>query len=282
MKTLSLIPTEQIRHRDDARSRSDESLSALADSIGQIGLLQPIRVRPIADGYEVIAGSHRLQACELLGHTEIACIISDDDELRAELSMIDENLVRAELSPTERARQTSRRKELYEELHPEVKHGSPGVSRQVGDTRDRADFDRFSADTAAASGRSERSIQRDAERGEKLSPETLDLVQGTPLDRGNYLDRLKGVPRAEQSDRVRADLASGRPAGRIAGQYVSTTCTTSADHALFRRFLATADWLVAIDIPALIASSGRKRAELGHRAASAADRLNSVVERIAP
>ena len=73
MSGLSYVPIEQIRHRPDARHRGEEALSALTDSIARIGLLQPIRVRPVGDGYEVVAGSHRLQACDLLGHREIAC-----------------------------------------------------------------------------------------------------------------------------------------------------------------------------------------------------------------
>ena len=67
----------------------------------------------------MVAGSHRLQACDLLGHSEIACIVVDDDDLHAELAMIDENLVRSELSPTERARQTARRKESMWSFIPE-------------------------------------------------------------------------------------------------------------------------------------------------------------------
>jgi hypothetical protein len=62
-----------------------------------------------------------------------------------------------------------RRKDAYEALHPETKHGSPSVSRQVGDTRERSGIDRFTSDTAAKTGQSERAIQRDAERGEKIS-----------------------------------------------------------------------------------------------------------------
>jgi hypothetical protein len=56
----------------------------------------------------------------------------------------------------ERAYQTARRKAIYVELHPETKQGNPGVSRQVGDTRERAESDRFTANTAKATGKSER------------------------------------------------------------------------------------------------------------------------------
>ena len=68
-----------------------------------------------------------------------------------------------------RALFTQRRKEAYEALHPETKHGSPGVSRQVGDTQERSSESRFTADTAARTGQSERSVQRDATRGGNAS-----------------------------------------------------------------------------------------------------------------
>src|SRR6187399_1144991 len=99
MTVLSTLPIESIRHRPDARHRSYDALSALADSISDVGLLNPIRVRQMGDGeYEVVAGSHRLQAVELLGWREIDAIVCEDDDLHAELAMIDENLIRAELS----------------------------------------------------------------------------------------------------------------------------------------------------------------------------------------
>lgn len=78
---------------------------------------------------------------------------------------------RAELTPTERASHIARRKEIYEQQHPETAHGSPTVSRQVGDTRDRSETLSFVADTASKTGQAERSIQRDAERGEKVCDE---------------------------------------------------------------------------------------------------------------
>lgn len=101
-------------------------------------------------------------------------------------------MMRAELSDVARARFTARRKELYEIKHPQTRHGTPGVSRQIGDTRERSQIDRFGADTAAKTGKSERSVQRDARRGEQVAADVLDALEGTPLDKGVVLDRLMG------------------------------------------------------------------------------------------
>lgn len=58
-------------------------------------------------------------------------------KIEALLAEIDENLIRSELSPAERALHTSRRKELYDAVHPETKNGGDRVSkradRQIGD-----------------------------------------------------------------------------------------------------------------------------------------------------
>ena len=66
MAEITKVRIEAIRHRADARPRHDEALAALEESIAAVGLLSPITVRPIGDGYEVVAGSHRLQVAELL------------------------------------------------------------------------------------------------------------------------------------------------------------------------------------------------------------------------
>ena len=58
-----------------------------------------------------------------------------------------------------------------------------------------------------ATGRAERSIQRDAERGEKVSEEALNLVRGTALDTGSYLDKLKRVDQADQVETVQRALS---------------------------------------------------------------------------
>ena len=111
----------------------------LAESIRERGLTHPIVVRPRAAGeYWLVCGLHRLKAAEKNGDAAILCKVLPDDisDDEAELIEIDENLVRADLSPAERARHVGRRKELYEKQHPETKQGeAPGAGRGGGKKR---------------------------------------------------------------------------------------------------------------------------------------------------
>lgn len=205
------IPTGIIFIRADARKVNDAAVRSLAASMAEVGLINPLRVRAarrhvdgvMGDAYEVTAGVHRLFAARKLGLETVPCLVVEDDDLRAELAMIDENLCRAELSPAERAASTARRKAIYEELHPETTHGGDRASRQLGDLKS----ERFTTDTAAATGQSERTVQRDAERGERICADALSLVRGTALDTGVYLDKLRRTPFENQADAVKQALA---------------------------------------------------------------------------
>jgi ParB-like chromosome segregation protein Spo0J len=200
------IETKLIIIRQDARKVDDATVKALAASIAEIGIINPLRVRPSrgfvdgvqSDVYEVIAGVHRLKAARKAGLEAVPCVIVDDDDLHAELAMIDENLCRAELSPSDRASQTARRKAIYLELHPETGHGKATADKD-------ANFAPFHVATATAIGKSERTVQLDAERGEKISDRALALVRGSRLDTGEYLDKLKKLPHDEQVAKVQRD-----------------------------------------------------------------------------
>lgn len=100
------------------------------------------------------------------------------------------------------AAQTARRKVIYEELHPETKHGSNQHTR--GDCN--LQTPSFAEATAAAIGRDASTVSRDAARGESISEQALKLVSRTDLDTGVYLDKLKKVEPEKQVDRIRADL----------------------------------------------------------------------------
>lgn len=81
---------------------SDELLS-LAESIKENGLLQPVSLRKIKGGFELIAGERRLRACKLLGREKIEAIVYDISEEDSAVWALIENLQRSDLSPFDEA-----------------------------------------------------------------------------------------------------------------------------------------------------------------------------------
>lgn len=217
MTTLATIPIDMIEFGSRLRDISEAQVEALGNSIADVGILNPVTVYArqivqngiLVDGYGLVAGAHRVEACKRLGLVDVPAHVVQLGELERQIAECDENLCSTVLSKTERALFTKRRKDAYEALHPEAKHGAIGNGRekscQVGDSTS----DRFTADTAAKTGQSERAVQRDAERGSKISMPALALVKGSKLDNGTYLDSLKGTPKSDQVNKVKADLSSG-------------------------------------------------------------------------
>lgn len=184
------------------RKADPKQVAALAESIKEVGLLNPITVTPAKvyfngqqiDGFQLVAGLHRLEACKSLGWAELPATVLDLDEQRRIIAECDENLCGSVLSPGERATFTAKRKEAYEALHPEVKNGRNQHSDRVGEVRQPS----FSKDQAEKTGRSERSVREDAERGTKVCQEALDIIKGTKADTGAFLDQIKDLDPGSQ------------------------------------------------------------------------------------
>ena len=83
----------------------DETLSELAESIKEFGIVTPIITRPKedGDGYEVIAGQRRVRASELAGINTIPAFVLSLDRDRAIITLVDSNLQRENILPSERA-----------------------------------------------------------------------------------------------------------------------------------------------------------------------------------
>lgn len=99
-----------------------------------------------------------------------------------------------------------RRKQAYEALHPETKHGGDRKSNQVAKSATRS----FADDQATKTGQSTRTVRQDAERGEKIGEDILGMIAGTHLDSGAYMDGIKGLTGIEQRAKVAADLDKHR------------------------------------------------------------------------
>jgi len=85
--------------------RMDESMQAMADSVKAVGIQTPAVVRPKEDGrYELVSGHRRKMACELAGLEVIPCIVREMSRDEAIISMVDSNLQREVILPSEKAK----------------------------------------------------------------------------------------------------------------------------------------------------------------------------------
>lgn len=171
-------------------------VGALADSISQVGLLNPITVRATQiyeeaqharDGYRLVAGLHRLEAMKSLGHETIRAHIIDfaDDEfadLKVDLAEIDENLVRVDIPLIDQSERLENRKRIYEVLHPETSVGGDRKSLEFKEKNQSAIIAGcFTKDTAEKTGMSERSIQELTQISKKIGHDLKTEIRDTPL-----------------------------------------------------------------------------------------------------
>ena len=82
----------------------DEDMDALVDCIKQCGVLTPVIARPHKDGgYEILSGHRRVKACELAGITDIPVVVKNLDDDTATILLVDSNLQREHILPSEKA-----------------------------------------------------------------------------------------------------------------------------------------------------------------------------------
>jgi ParB family transcriptional regulator, chromosome partitioning protein len=118
-----MIAVDQIRpSHQQVRTRFDaEPLGELAESIRLHGVLQPILVRRLADGYELIAGERRWRAARLAGLTSVPAVVRFDAGNDAQLVLgLIENLQRSDLDPIEEAGGLKRLTEEFGLTHDQV------------------------------------------------------------------------------------------------------------------------------------------------------------------
>lgn len=143
------IATAAIHTPDPNNARTElehERIATLAANIAQIGLLNPIAVRPRGDAWELVAGLGRLLACRQLGWPEIPAQIRPADDADSALARLSENVIRSNITPVEEAMQLN----TLVETHPQ---GTIGVAKQLGRSQtwveDRLDILTWPADLVA-------------------------------------------------------------------------------------------------------------------------------------
>ena len=186
-ETVTSVPLSELHtfKGHPFRVLDDEKMQETVESVKQYGVLMPGIVRPHPEGgYEVIAGHRRWRACELAGLTEMPVIIREMDDDTAVVLMVDTNIQREDILPSEKAK-------AYRMKYEAMKHqGSKG--------------EKYTADAIGeAAGDSGRTVQRYIRLSE-LVEELLDYVDENkiPMVVGEKLSYLKAEEQAWVVDAI--------------------------------------------------------------------------------
>ena len=128
----------------------DEDMDALVESIKQCGVLTPVIARPHKDGgYEILSGHRRVKACEIAGITDIPVVVKNLDDDTATILLVDSNLQREHILPSEKAfayqmkleamkRQGARTDLTSSQIATKLEKGRSDVElgEQVGESKD--------------------------------------------------------------------------------------------------------------------------------------------------
>lgn len=175
----------------------DESMDELVESIQQNGVLSPIIARPHKDGgYEILSGHRRAKACEIAGKTEVPVVIKNLDDDTATILLVDSNLQRENILPSEKAFAYQLKLEAMKR-----KMGRPTAekSAQIGQTFEKGTArETLSQQTGESSGQIQRYI-----RLTNLIDPILEMVDNKEIAM-NAAVEISYLGSKEQTDVLRA------------------------------------------------------------------------------
>lgn len=180
LERVSKIPISQIRDFEGHpfHVRMDEDMVKLIDSVQENGVLVPALVRPHKDGngYEMIAGHRRKFALEKAGFDTIDAIVRDLDDDQAVLLMVDSNIQRENILPTERAY-------AYKMRYDAMKHQGKRVDLTSSQLGQKLEYKKKWSinELAIALGESVKQTQRYIRLTELIKP-LQDMVDGIHTD----------------------------------------------------------------------------------------------------
>nr|WP_234894685.1 ParB/RepB/Spo0J family partition protein [Agrobacterium vitis] len=197
MAEFKTIPIDQIVVPERLRAVEEDHALAIAQSIVEHGLLNPITVRSTraakGGNYTLVAGAHRLRAMVLNDESEIEAMVVEADKTEAQLLEITENLFRNELSVIDRAIFVQSYRDVWEQKYGKIdrannlKQSKGQVAPSVGNRcnllqllEDEGACGGFSTHVAKRMGVSKDVVKRLNRIAQSLSPALRTALRGTP------------------------------------------------------------------------------------------------------
>ncbi|WP_349433611.1 ParB N-terminal domain-containing protein [Pararhizobium sp. A13] len=205
MASFKSLPLSDIFVGERARPVDEDHAQAIAASMAERGLINPITVRATSarkgTPYTLVAGGHRLRAAAINGWGEIDTILVSADETEAQLMEISENLYRNELSKLDRAIFVLKFREMWEEKNGRInpQGGRPSGKQDHDDPVIFAAGRELSERVCERLGISAPSFKRVNRIGQNLHADLRHMVRGTPIaDDQTQLLKLAKMPLEEQ------------------------------------------------------------------------------------
>jgi ParB family chromosome partitioning protein len=219
---IEVIDIEAIRVVDRLRPVSEAHVQFLVGDIWRNGLLTRIEVCHEGEGYRLVAGAHRLEACVRLGWTEINARIVDHETLTRRSREISENLVRHELSPLDRAAHVAEWYQIelqrrgttlgdHKQKMGSIARWADRVKTEGGDAAEMISGAYDLQDQLAEKlGLTARTIRNDIALYRGLKPEAVAKLRETPI--GSKTSQLLALAKMHPDDQASAveAIASGK------------------------------------------------------------------------
>ena len=205
------LPINEIRIKPGRRAVDDSKVRELADSMKQVGLINPVTVNT---DLELIAGAHRIAAAELLGWDEIEARVWDCDAFLSELAEIDENLMRNELHYLDEGAAYKRRDELIDEMGVRAKAGNN--QHTAGGVEITLPL-KTTEELAAELGVSKSTYKQAKQMARDILPEVQDAIKAADLPKTDALKiaRLDHDEQLKVADRLSEGAKSYIDAKRL-------------------------------------------------------------------
>ena len=196
----ALLKIEQLRPFEGHpyKVQDNEEMAALSESIRENGILSPLIVRPTEENqYEIISGHRRLYAARKVGLTEVPVLICDLDRDAAAIALVDSNLHREHILPSEKAF-------AYRLKAEALKHQGRRTDLTLGQAVPKSEDNRTTAEIGAVANESYKTVQRYIrltylipELLEKMDREEIAFSVGVEL---SYLDEYSQRDVLEQCE----------------------------------------------------------------------------------
>ncbi len=198
---MPTVGISQIKYTAQRRPLKPDKVAELKESIKANGLLNPIT---LDQELNLIAGLHRLTACEMLGFKQIECnIITFEDGQQARLAEIDENLIRSELEALERGELWLEREKILEQMGLRAKPGD----NQHAHKKNKSILPppKTTEELAKETGSTKRTYQIAKQIARNILPEVKQEIRGTQI--AGKTTALLEIARAGSEENKKAEKA---------------------------------------------------------------------------